>query len=95
VWRSLATGIPAEALSAMAEGADKAAAVRAFIEQLTSYGIMRASTRRASDVTPAIVAEMQATDEIIFEAYDDIQDLLLSDPIHDVDPVQGWPKPRR
>jgi hypothetical protein len=29
--------------------------------------------------------------EIVFEIYEDMQDLILSDPIHDVDETIGWP----
>jgi hypothetical protein len=30
-----------------------------------------------------------------FERHDDMDDLLTLDPIHDVDPQEGWPKIRR
>jgi hypothetical protein len=92
LWRDLADGHPVQTLSALAEQEGKGAAVLAFVEQLMNYGIMRASVRAPADSAPAIVAKLKSNDEIVFEAYDDIQDLLLSDPIHDVDPVQGWPK---
>jgi hypothetical protein len=29
--------------------------------------------------------------DIVFEVYEDMQDLILSDPIHDVDETIGWP----
>ncbi|HYI46716.1 MAG TPA: PqqD family protein [Actinomycetota bacterium] len=28
----------------------------------------------------------------VFEKYDDMQDLILLDPVHEVDPEQGWPR---
>ena len=28
---------------------------------------------------------------IVFEIFEDMKDLILSDPLHDVDPAAGWP----
>lgn len=28
----------------------------------------------------------------VFERYDDMQDLILLDPVHEIDPKQGWPR---
>ena len=71
-------------------------ALAAFFERLVAEALVRA-TPVASELTPASDAESVAIREPFVApqlcAYTDMQDLLLLDPIHDVDEV-GWPKPK-
>ena len=53
---------------------------------------MRPSAARpveSAPTSPGLLA--QGGHEIVFEVYEDMQDLILSDPIHDVDETVGWP----
>lgn len=45
------------------------------------------------DAEPELVSSTtkKAFEEPVLEIYNDLQDLLLLDPIHEVDEVQGWP----
>ncbi len=62
-----------------------------FINQLLSHDII-IKTDSSSDIVVSfeanIIAEGFAFD---IEKFDDSQDILLADPIHDVDEEQGWP----
>jgi hypothetical protein len=92
LWQDLAAGHPVEMLAA---NADDAARVSAFAEQLIRYGLMRPGAARPLAGEPAsreLFSDGSA--EIVFEVYEDMQDLILSDPIHDVDETRGWPAPR-
>ncbi|QIF05778.1 PqqD family protein [Roseimicrobium sp. ORNL1] len=69
--------------------------VRTFVAQLVDGGLLVENTNTnagetsTSDLTlPAISAAYTAP---IFESHLDMQDLLLIDPIHDVDVQVGWP----
>jgi hypothetical protein len=93
LWHDLAAGYSVEELARHANGdGDGAERVTEFAAQITRHGLMRpcpprpvasemASTRLLADGVP----------EIVFEVYEDMQDLILSDPIHDVDETMGWP----
>jgi hypothetical protein len=93
LWHDLAAGHPVEELARHAdEQADSAARVSEFAAELTRYGLMRPGAARpvpGEPATPRALAD--GTREIVFEVYEDMQDLILSDPIHDVDETIGWP----
>jgi hypothetical protein len=93
LWGWIAEGTPTDALAERFIAADDmslaaiAEAVEGFIVQLTEEGLIAsasdASTPPASPVPIAFVKPA-------IERFDDLQGLLLVDPIHDVGP-QGWP----
>lgn len=66
--------------------------ISAFVEKLVSENIILESDEENS-------GELKYNKEIFADGYnleltkfDDMQDLLLSDPVHDADPNVGWPK---
>jgi hypothetical protein len=93
LWHDLAAGYSVEELARHANGhGDGAERVTEFAEQIIRHGLMRPSPPRP------VAGEMASTGlladgapKIVFEVYDDMQDLILSDPIHDVDETTGWP----
>jgi len=98
LWRLLTSGCSTEsaaaALAAVSE-ADPAqilADARAFAEALLSHGIITpvetAPSNPVSIATPLRTGPYTAP---VIEHYTDMQELLLLDPVHDVD-VSGWPK---
>jgi hypothetical protein len=93
LWNDLAAGHPVETLAECARehgGSDEA--VTDFAAQLTRYGLMRAGTAQPAADEPTTRDLLRAgTHEIVFEVFEDMQDLILSDPIHDVDESKGWP----
>jgi hypothetical protein len=93
LWEDLAAGHAVETLGEHVEchGAE-AGIVGDFAGRLTDHGLMRRSSRDPVVSEPSSIELLRAgPQEIIFEIYDDMQDLILADPIHDVDESMGWP----
>lgn len=89
----------AETLSERTDGDDsriKAAVVR-FVRDLWRDGLIVAAVDEAGDGAvwaPADPSAKQPFEEPQVETFTDLQDLLLTDPIHDVEPP-GWPNVAR
>ena len=87
-WQLLASGrTPGEAATPL--GQDEAA-LRDFLAELVEEGLLRT---RGSE--PDGLPEFQPVPgPLVLEKYTDMQELLLLDPIHDVDDEEGWPNVR-
>jgi hypothetical protein len=96
LWHDLAAGHPVETLARHAhERGDSAERVADFAAQITRYGLMRPGpSRPVAGELASIELLRGGKQEIVFEVYEDMQDLILSDPIHDVDETVGWPTPK-
>jgi hypothetical protein len=100
IWKSIAAGAPAQriidSLVAMhpADANRVIQGVTSFISELARLNLIvpvEAIADHADAVEiekSALPTEFQAP---VLESYDDMQDLLLLDPIHDVDEM-GWPQ---
>ncbi|MEN3746054.1 hypothetical protein TPR58_02655 [Sphingomonas sp. HF-S3] len=95
LWRDLAAGTRVDVLRNLFDqpatpegGFDK------FVEALLSDGLMRPRRDVGADRHSLSVATCldQGDHILILEKFDDMQDLILSDPIHDVDANVGWPR---
>jgi len=70
---------------------DMSAVVVEFLAQATKEGLLVADDSSEPAPDPALRPfEVGAFEPPRLERFDDLQDLLMLDPIHDVDPV-GWP----
>jgi hypothetical protein len=95
-WAAIVSGAPldaaAEAVAAHhgAEGATVRADLATFAEQLAGELLVIAAPE--SDAAIELPVETRGTpwETPVFEKYTDMEDLLLFDPIHEVD-VSGWP----
>lgn len=79
-----------------AYGTDRAsleADVRGFVEQLVGAGLLveDAAAVRDTPAAPTPPSDPAGYTAPIFESHADMQELLLIDPIHDVDVKVGWP----
>jgi hypothetical protein len=96
VWEALAQGCGRSAILSWAEAAFDAPAdavasgVDAFIAQLVEHGLIEASETVNGAVVPPNAVARRPFAAPTLEVYTDMQDLLLLDPIHDVDEA-GWP----
>ena len=98
IWMALASGESASqiglGLQARYEGDLPAmqAAVTAFADALVAADLLVPDgvAQAAADVPASGNGGRQAFEPPILETYSDMQDLLLLDPIHDVDQA-GWP----
>lgn len=95
IWRDLAAGCTPAALIDLARpaGPAMAAAVETVAAGFLAEGLLR---RRASPTAPPTVQSVfgETADLPVMESYDDMADLILADPIHDVDENVGWPVKR-
>ena len=96
LWSDLAAGHPVEDLASQmraAHGSD--AALVEFVSQVREHGLMRATDARLEPGDSAVSAALRSgRDQLVFEVFEDMKDLILSDPVHDVDETRGWPNPR-
>jgi len=99
VWRDLIAGHSVESLLDAISQVDKRVyqPVSDFIRDLESAGLVhRTSSRAAGTVTPDSVSIVGAGEtRLTLQPFDDMKDLILADPIHDVDEEKGWPILRR
>lgn len=90
LWEMLERPQSVEALAARFEnGRDRAErAVTTFVEKLLGEGLIERTHEAAM---PVANGELIPFAPPVLERYSDLQQLLLADPIHDVE-EQGWPK---
>lgn len=67
---------------------ETAAGALEFVEKLLELGLIASS----SEVNPTPSAPLNLDGLPTIEVYDDLSDLIVADPIHDVDEEAGWPK---
>jgi hypothetical protein len=99
LWSALCNGATVEELTAAAAGrfpATNADQIRQdigqWVDRLVSDQILTARESGAPEtLTVALDEPTEAYAAPTLERYEDMQDLLLLDPIHEVD-VTGWPK---
>jgi hypothetical protein len=96
-FQGIAAGQDLDAVATLVAGAYQQPAdqvrgdLDAFVAQLRDHQLV-------VDGEPAESAEPTVPDEVgpyvapALESYTDMQDLLLFDPIHEVEPTGGWPK---
>lgn len=98
LWRLVSTGLSLDAAAAALAkdyGVD-AGRLRADLETFTAAAVAAHIWVPASPTGPSLVGENPspvargAYVEPVLETYTDMKDMLLLDPIHDVD-VTGWP----
>lgn len=93
IWRGLTEGHSAEALCAELEASSPVRPlVDGVVVSLVDHGLLKAAPCEAStDAAP--IARALAAGGLTFEVevFNDLADLLVSDPIHDVDEKAGWP----
>jgi len=94
VWRALSSGVGTKALIGSAAGAAAidAAALESFVAQLVELGLLApsdATPQPLPDDFPAVLAA--AKEPLNVSVHDDLADLIIVDPIHEVEEPLGWP----
>ncbi len=81
-----------EVVNEMSErfGVEAAAATRRFLDSLGEAGMLL--PERPAGEPPTLLPYPDTFAPPVLEKYDDIADIINMDPIHDVDPAQGWPR---
>jgi len=89
VWEALMSGV---APRTVAEAMLQASGLDAFVADLLANDLVVASDITPADLAPGVAAKLAALGPAPqLEAYDDLADLIVADPIHDTDEAQGWP----
>ncbi|KAB7732669.1 PqqD family peptide modification chaperone [Rudanella paleaurantiibacter] len=97
IWQGLDAGLSTEALvqrlvdSYTVEAAEAEAAVLTFLEQLVRQHLVVLTDQPLATKSLDTPSARRPYTHPLLETYTDMQDLLALDPIHDVDPQQGWP----
>ena len=92
VWRGLMAGHSLDSLcTGLPAGSPRRAEVEKLVQALIDGRLIIPGAALAAP-TAGIAAELAAsTGPIEVETFDDLADLLVADPIHDVDAETGWP----
>ncbi|AZO56899.1 MULTISPECIES: PqqD family protein [unclassified Mesorhizobium] len=94
VWLVLSSGVDAQALIGLAAGGStiSQAELEHFISQLLELGLLVRSEAAAQPLPGELQAELAATNEPLnVSIHDDLADLIVVDPIHEVEEPLGWP----
>jgi len=94
VWSRVAHGDSVQSILQWAERAfgDAARAdVQRFVDALLSNGIVVASDQPVPDEGAVEIVAPSSYVKADLEVFSDMEDLLLLDPVHDVEAEQGWP----
>jgi hypothetical protein len=95
LWRAIAAGVSIGALAEALDGAPgvTARSIHEFAEKLVSYGCLTRSDAPGSAAIDAAALDVLRTSAgpPTVEVFDDLADLILADPIHDVEEAAGWP----
>lgn len=91
IWQLVMDGCTISRIMAKFEGdvRQMGSEIASFIQQLVDEGLVASSEAETSEAPDAMRKMAYATPRL--EVYTDLQDLLILDPIHDVD-EQGWPR---
>jgi hypothetical protein len=97
VWnRLLARCSPQEILAGVESGppavGELADSLQRFIDALLAEGLIRPTSNASVPADSITTLAPWPSDALRFDHFTDMQDLLLLDPIHDVDERTGWPK---
>ncbi|MFA6155000.1 PqqD family protein [Mesorhizobium sp.] len=95
LWDALSSGVPAAELSGAVTGAGplSTADIDGFVSQLLEFGLLAAvSDAAAQPLSGALLAQLADTTEPLkVDIHDDLADLIVVDPIHEVEEPLGWP----
>jgi hypothetical protein len=103
LWAWLDQGIPESVIVHSLHAAGEAPLetvsreVRRFIDELLKHDLIRELPADRCGTPPTPNGASPTTFKFappVLEVYNDMQDLLLLDPIHDVDEAVGWPSPK-
>jgi hypothetical protein len=95
IWRDLSAGHPREDIVAALGAIEPQLAPKtvAFVDDLVERGLMRAVADQqpaGTELTSRTLAAAGTTD-LVLESFDDMRDLVIADPIHEVEEDAGWP----
>ena len=101
IWEGIAGGADIDAIGddllGAFDGLDGRPDVSAFLEELEREGLISRTADDARGAGPLplpIDGPRAAYAAPVLEGFTDMQDLILLDPVHEVDEAYGWPRPK-
>jgi hypothetical protein len=91
IWRQLDAGRSREEIVARFSNDEEAQKVRSFLDEIEREELIAPDETRAADVAAVESTRNGAFAPPTLEKFDDMRDLLLLDPIHELD-ESGWPR---
>lgn len=93
VWHGLMHGHSVESLcAAVHQGSPMQAEIVRLVQGLLDHRLIVPASVSQPDAQTSLPSELAAcSGPFRIDVFDDLADLLLADPIHDVDPSTGWP----
>ncbi|MBZ9676600.1 PqqD family protein [Mesorhizobium sp. ES1-1] len=95
LWDALSSGVPAAELAGVVTGAGPLSAtdIDGFVSQLLEFGLLApVSDAPAQPLSGTLLAQLADTTEPLkVDIHDDLADLIVVDPIHEVEEPLGWP----
>jgi hypothetical protein len=93
VWNGLMHGHSVEALcAAVHQGNAMQAEIVGLVQSLLDHHLIVLANVSQQGAQTSLPSELAAfAGPFRIDVFDDLADLLLADPIHDVDPSTGWP----
>ncbi|MFC1463694.1 MAG: PqqD family protein [Candidatus Brachytrichaceae bacterium NZ_4S206] len=96
IWKLLSAGADDDRIAAQLQRAypsepSMCEVVSNFLEKLLNHSLIAATKESTASPLPDILPDPAGFAPPILEAYTDMQDLMLLDPIHEVG-EDGWPK---
>lgn len=90
VWQALSSGVSAGALAET--GAIASAELTNFIARLLDFGLLAPADTAPNPLPVDLLSQLAAAREpLVVEVHDDLADLIVVDPIHEVEEPLGWP----
>ncbi|ESY46083.1 PqqD family protein [Mesorhizobium sp. RSR380A] len=94
VWQALSSGVATEALVGAAAAAAKIslADLESFVARLLDFGLLAPAETPAQPLSGELSSALAASNEQLkVDVHDDLADLIIVDPIHEVEEPLGWP----
>ena len=93
LWRDVSQGKPPHEIIENILDKTMQASVTQFISKLIDEGLVLPTTENSQHITASeFIATLETNPTApSLEVFDDMSELILSDPIHDVDEDVGWP----
>jgi hypothetical protein len=92
LWEALALGTDTDSIRAACASASWVPALDSFVGDLIDNKLLAAADGRGIDLSPELAARLlSSTEAPAVSVFDDMADLFLADPIHDVEEEAGWP----
>ncbi|WP_137929001.1 PqqD family peptide modification chaperone [Mesorhizobium comanense] len=90
VWQALSSGVGVQAIAEAS--AIAAADLEGFISRLLEFGLLAPADAPGQPLPGEIVSALAAAREpLSVDVHDDLADLIVVDPIHEVEEPLGWP----